>query len=152
MHRGDVAGVGKRVPQNPHALFHKPTRFSTRENPPPSPPSLAPPLSTATSTHPAVAQSPKPASTKSPTATAPSPSTTSPPKHSPSAAPKSPKSPSAAATTTKASSSAPSVRLAEGPVKVTIVRGILDILCRCCRFLAELESQDRSSQQLNSLL
>ena len=35
---------------------------------------------------------------------------------------------------------------------LTIVRGILDILCRCCRFLAELESQDRSSQQLNSLL
>ncbi|KAL6134435.1 hypothetical protein ACLB2K_066666 [Fragaria x ananassa] len=33
----------------------KPTRFSTRENPPPSPPSLAHPLSAATSTHPAAA-------------------------------------------------------------------------------------------------
>ncbi|KAL6130396.1 hypothetical protein ACLB2K_068775 [Fragaria x ananassa] len=129
-----------------NAATPKPTRFSTRENPPPSPPSLAPPLSAATSTHPAAAQSPKPASTKSPTTTAPSPSTTSPPKPSPSTAPKSPKSPSAAATTTKASSSALSVRLAEGPIKLESIE-----LVSQSWFLAELESQDRSSQQLNSL-
>ncbi|KAL6210160.1 hypothetical protein ACLB2K_021097 [Fragaria x ananassa] len=45
---------------NPHQVSRKrcysqTTRFSTRENPPPSPPSLAPPLSAATSTHPAAA-------------------------------------------------------------------------------------------------
>ncbi|KAL6144575.1 hypothetical protein ACLB2K_055266 [Fragaria x ananassa] len=141
--------------QTPSQLFHLHLHLRLANRPGFQPekilllpsPSLAPPLSTATSTPSAAAQSPKPASTKSPTATAPSPSATSPPKPSPFAAPKSPKSPSAAATTTKASSSAPPVRLAEGPAKLESIE-----LVSQSWFLDELESHDRSSQQLNSLL